>query len=569
MLLGLALGGCTDLQARIELRAAADPDPFDDVRWVQVWAETRDNLVQLDPVRWDQGPVSLRERVPIEARRMWVVGLNDDGVVVSSAPSPPLDLVAEPPARLELELSRVGALSRATEDGVLPARHNARAVSWGGGVLVVGGTVASTPELPTTFLDRFGRPASEAPVLPEPLTPLGVAHVGNTVVLFGTPRTWLLLPDGTWSSVENPVETGTHPAVVPREGRRALLMGADGVGEIDVADRKASYATTRPVSGPARFLAWRQDQALVATSTVLTVYDPSGGGLQASPRIRLQRSEPPEVAVTPSGAVAMAGGAEGLFLARLGVLTTTIARLSAAVPSAPSAVFSAEGWLVAAGRSGAVVAVDLVDVAGVPSDVGAPFVLAPHSDGTLRGASEAGAAVVFNPGPFGRHPDALGRGWVPSGPGLWRREGADMVGRGPETTLAQRQVPSWAVLGTRSYRDFEMDVLVAPVGRGSASLLYGLRGDLQEEVVLERSARVRPSGSTRAFDCPTADIPEFDEGRGAVLVRLRRLGPRIELDVGADGVVELSCEHTEAPGRVALAVRDGEVRFSGLRLTAR
>ncbi len=111
----------------VVLRTPSDPDPFADVRLLRVSADLDRGVQRLGEVRWDQGPVVLPRISNPAVQRIVVEGLNEQGVVISSGASGPLDLLQSPPdGVLTIDFSRVGAVSLWPEES--DPRRGGRAV---------------------------------------------------------------------------------------------------------------------------------------------------------------------------------------------------------------------------------------------------------------------------------------------------------------------------------------------------------------------------------------------------------------------------------------------------------
>jgi hypothetical protein len=197
----------------------------------------------------------------------------------------------------------------------------------------------------------------------------------------------------------------------------------------------------------------------------------------------------------------------------------------------------------------------------------APFDLAPHPDGTLRGVADDGALLAFAPGPSSFVPNLeTGAGLVPRRPEGWRADGTGVVGTAARPALPGADDPAaWAVLGALAFEDFGLELDVTPIERGRAALLFDFDETGYDVLVLQRAARIRAGPGRASVGCPAAEVAGLDEGSGTTRIRFSRRGAEVRLDVGADGAVELACEVPgRAPGRLALAVLAGSVRFSRL-----
>lgn len=155
--------GCTrKLDITVALDRPVAPDPFDDVRTVRMRALVRGRVVTLGEDRWDQGPVRLPELIDPEVERLVVEGLTEEGVVVSSGASGPLDLLrSAPDESIQVFFSRVGALSRLDRSG--PARRGGAAAvaTRDGRILFLGGRDDAGCMVERT--DLFGVPDSLTP----------------------------------------------------------------------------------------------------------------------------------------------------------------------------------------------------------------------------------------------------------------------------------------------------------------------------------------------------------------------------------------------------------------------
>ena len=608
----LAPCACTgSVEVQIALVAALRPDPFVDVDQVRAVGFVDGAPQVLERVRWDQGPVRLSGRLPLNVERLWVEGLDRGGRVRAAALAPPVDFVAEPPDRISLPFVEIGVLS--ILPGTVPARRGWRAASLAeDGVLLLGGEDAAggTPE--ETFLIAPDGSVESGPPLVGGRAGAAVASAGPRVVVWGGwSRTqgadrraasfWLRLQLGQPTArVPNPVEPGMDPILVPADARRVTVLAAgEGpsarleVFELDVSDLRSSpvgqiadlemRSAFAPLSP--RQLVW------VGGGTVAeaTVYDKLAANITQGSTIAVGGPRTGAAAQTTSAvSTVVAGGREpdGDPEAEVSVLRWPLP----VEEGGRAAVFSdgprlgrarlydaGGGTLLAASVDTSTLPpwrIDLLGSSAVPLEsVSEPFDLAPHPDGTLRGASDAGRLLVFSAGPGVFAPSTeTGAGIVPRTPDTWTLEEGGLTGRADRVTLlGSVSVTNWAVLGEQKHRDFWLLVEVIPRGRGRAALLFDLDAEGYTVVALQRSAQIRASPGRPRVPCPAAEVPELDEGTGGFEVSLERRGDVVRLDVGADGSPELVCEVTPLSrgGHLALAVLQEAVWFSVSELSER
>lgn len=563
----LFLCACGEVETRLVLRAALEPNPFKDVATVQVVALGRDGLVELPEVRWDQGPQRLEQRVPLTARRIWVVGKTQAGASVSAALSPPLDLLAEPPEAMTLDFARIGALS---EMGQVERREGWRALPLGqDGTLLLGGTGDDGRAPSATFrIDPYGN-LVDGPPLPDGAPRPEVSRVGRDGVVWDE-RGWRVLRDVGFSQpVEIPssqsFDVGARPALVPLGARKALAFGAGQVFELDVSSGQNTqfwpWSSTTAVAASS-FLPGR---AVTVTEDVLRIFNTSAGSVTTSARLSSTRRGA-GLARTVAGSVIVVGGHGSDVSARFGEGGAGAVGLTVlgGEPLGPARAWAVGPWVVGVSDDGTTGSVrHLLRGEATRVDAPGPLRLAPHPDGTLRGVSDSGALLLFQPGPEILSPGAHGEGWTPSVPGAFRVEGGDVVAT--STRAVETNVPTaWAVLGTASWSEVELDLVVEAVGGGLPSVLLGFDGERFDEVRLGTSALVGAGPSRPVANCASVTIPALAE---RAEVRVVYDGAVVTVDVGRDGSPELQCDRPDLHGHVALGVREqGAARFRLLRL---
>lgn len=597
-----ALYSCSDaIDLRISLVPAIEPDPFRDVERVRVVGLVSGEARPLEEVRWDQGPVELKGRLPLDVERVWVEGLDAGGRVRSAALGPPVDFLTDAPERLDLLFARVGALS--IVPGSVAPRRGWRAASLGeGGVLLLGGQAPSgaTPE-GTVQIGPSGE-LTPGPSLPGGRVGADVVTTGRSVVVWGgltrvgdelTPaREWARLGPGSASATaSNPVQPGSPPVAVDGDGRRVVVFALErmAVAELDVADLRGRVIGRFDWAGPgAAFARLSAQQVLVvggAGQETAFVYDRrTAGRIARSVPLLVSRVGAAAKTTSAVSTVVIGGNPEGASPAVTirfpvpvrGTDSGTVSAFSSAPDLGEARLVDAGGGRLVAASVAAPrgpYGIDLMSGSVEPLlPLGVAFDLAKHPDGTLRGAADDGRLLVFSPGPGIFAPSlATGDGLVPRPPGSWRVEGGGVVGQASSPALPGAVRPdAWVVLGETRYQDFSWEATVTPIGRGTGAFVFDLGDEGYDLVVLQRAAQVRAGPDRPRIPCPAAEVPELDEGRGAVRIRLARMGAILSVDVGADGAIELSCA-LPAPsgGRLAFAVLRGAVRFSELRLSAR
>lgn len=583
-------------------------------------------VVRIGAGRWDQGPLPFDETFDPALERLIVLGRAEDGAVLASGATGPLDL-GGPAGEAELSIlfSRVGALSR-LEEGADPRVAFDAVGLPDGRVLFFGGrqpdgcAVEATelwdlegpragPRLPS------GRVGAEALSLPggEVLLVGGDLVEGCSV---GGPAEDAVLLDPVRNTARRidlggPPPAGAAWAVVDASlviraggegtlGYRTEVVGLDPrrgetrrIGDLDVPrayGRAASLGRGRVllVGGLG---APGQPPLDLASVFVTRRGSALSGSILTQPARRA-----PVTAVTPAGGVLVAGGvgADGEGTALVQVLVATDERAATRgdatdVTSLTSTVGAARG-----------VALEDGSLLLLPEDGGPAHWLrtlprgasalespgrlagAPRADGQVVLRDESGAIFAFNPGPAallgpaandGRlaldldRPPPTSFGLVPLRPAVWEPRTSGLRGT---VQSVERPPLEWAAVGGATYADFELEVTLDLAGAGQAALLFGLVDGSYDLVTLGGTAAVGRSpdrAASRPVDCAATPTPELLGGRRRV--RLVRRGDQVGLDTDLDGAPELTCAvPASAPGRVALGVARGEVVFDALEVRA-
>lgn len=584
----LALAACSqEEQLHIWLEAALFPDPFADVETVRVVGLVDGHMLPLETVRWDQGPRALEEPLPIDLDRVWVEGLSAEGRVVSAALSPALDLFDASRRELALLFARVGELSVAP--GEVEPREGWTSVADGSqGVLLLGGLDAAgaTPEATLRW-------TAEGAVEPGPSLPGGrwggkSLEIADRVLVWGgyrsvdgvleaAPEWGELERDGRWLTHAIDVEPGLHPALVAAGNRHAL--GVNRVtGEVEVLDvvdvrgrRAGAIAPGRSGAAVVRFGIGEFLAFGGASRSGGLVFDSRAGTTTATLAISVPGAHVGLQTAAETAVVLGEGAAWSIVPGFEATETATAVRFASAEALQPDAIWDAGGGvLLAATGTRALHRVELLGGKVEPiTPLGVPFSLAEHPDGTLRGVADDGRLLVFSAGPSVFWP-TMGGAWgiTPRDPARWIEDGSAVQGTalvdGTTRTIATQ---TWATLGNREHERFHLEVVVEPVGRGRASLLFAIDDGAFAEVRLGRVTQIVWTSSSEAETCAEAEIPAFDEGAGAAAVALIRDGDELLLDVGLDGEFELGCTLARHHrGKLGLGVIRGSVRFFDLRL---
>jgi hypothetical protein len=311
----------------------------------------------------------------------------------------------------------------------------------------------------------------------------------------------------------------------------------------------------------------------------------------------------PAAVLTPAGSLLLAGGegpggqgSRAVQAVTVGVETATrlgdaslLTALTASVAAARGVALGDGSLLILPVDGAAPHWVRLLPLGsarlGVPGGAAGALVggLGPDGRAWLRDA--AGTRWVFDPGPAGvlgvaaygpklalepARPPRSGLGLWPLRASAWRLTTEGLEVRAPEGAPG-RQPTEWAALAGAAVGDFALEVDLR-LGEGAqAALLFGLADGEHDHVTLVGTAAVgRSEGRAqgRPVACASAPTPALSAPR-VHTVRLTRIGDRVELDVDADGAVELSCALTGAPaGQVALGVVSGVVTYARIRLTS-
>lgn len=110
---GSIMQACTPAdEMSITLRRPIRPDPFADVERIRIRAASPQGLVDLGHWRWDQGPIEIADRVPIDTERVLVEGIDQYGSVVSSGITQRFNLTQGNISNLDVFFSRIGDVSQ-------------------------------------------------------------------------------------------------------------------------------------------------------------------------------------------------------------------------------------------------------------------------------------------------------------------------------------------------------------------------------------------------------------------------------------------------------------------------
>ncbi len=264
---------CTrTLAVDVELVYAESPDPFTGVATVRMRGLVQGQVVLVGEDRWDQGPIRLPNLIDPGVSRLVIEGLSEDGEIVSSGASGPLDLLREPPeAPLQIFFSRVGELSVMPERA--PARSGGRAIALSDGdLLFLGGVDAQGCPIMSTERYRLGLPAIEGPRLPEG------RHLGTE-----PPLSVLTLPSGAILVIADRSEARCgHEAQPP---------------QIALWEPPSDRFSVLSVSDSAPFGAGVQ--AVAVTDSLVLV----SGGASPVPQAAVYRVEPRSALVQPIGSL--------------------------------------------------------------------------------------------------------------------------------------------------------------------------------------------------------------------------------------------------------------------------
>jgi hypothetical protein len=623
----LVAGGCTrKLDITVELFWPSSPDPFERVETVRMRGLVAGELITLGEDRWDQGPIALPTAIDPTVERLVVEGIGSGGEVLASGATPPLDLLGRAPdGPLSLFFSQVGVLSE-LPDRATPRFGGSAAVSLGDGrVLAFGGRdangcmieatevfslegVEAGPSLPggragRFFFDRL--PDGRVLVIGGEIAPdCGASQLAEEVAILD-----LSSGEARFARL-NPEALRPGAAVAAVSSALAIIGGGDGdpipsalvhrfdpttlefnrIGNLESPRARASAAAISDQR--VVFVGGRSSTSTSSALDTATVFVPERGSPLADQIPLGRRAIEPSVITLRSGAVLVAGGVgdDGASDRVDAVVVRTERDFPIGDASAVARLDSpvARGGSIELGDGSVLL---LPDEAGDPHWIrflpsraiaipspGSRLVGGRTVDGRALLMAEDGTVSSFNPGiaaalgVFGSGGElAMGPqelGIVPLRPSAWERTEAGLSGFRP--ALAGNLFPEeMAVLIEHAAGDFSIAFDLSLEGLAKAAIAFGIADDRFDYVVLAGATFVEraPSGASRGKIACTAAETRILAEPGFHRVRVERTAARVRVDVGADGVVELTC-NTPRPeaGRIALAIVTGRATFEGLEL---
>lgn len=613
LLMALLWGGCAptgDLQ--LSFVRPASPDPFAGVERIELWAYGPDGRRALGRWRWDQGAFRLRDRLPADTQRVVAYGLSADGSRLSSGVSPPLELGARLGA-ITVFFSRIGALSRLNRR--LPALNGPRLVATPEGALLID---AVDPEAPCVPSRSWRLGGAEARVRPGPTLPQGRAGdfsalglPGGGAVLLGgqlgcgPPGLLHLGADGQPHLRDPEPPLPPEALLLPHAPEQLLVVGGRAQGQATAAVQTLSLRPPelslqgqlgQPRAG-ARGVIGFQDRALIvggqATGEARSdarLYLPNAGRVEGpllptgAPRRR------PAVVLSPAGAAWVAGGetigGQGSrqlrqLLFQRDPQTEPLATLPQPLRAARGLILAGGGALFLPEGAGPAAWLQPLPLTVASVTLPEPLLGAPLPDGTAILVGRSGQLYSFNPGPAWLDGPGLrggplagegASGLIPRRPQAWSLAAdGGWVGTSSVATLRPGW-DDWLRVGDRDWGDFSWEVELELDGRARVFLPFAYTSAGSYAVRLSSRSwiqRLDATGSARGVDCPTGETPAL--GRpGRVRLRLSRRAGVLNLDVGADGSVELRCWLPEADrGGLGLGLSGGTVGLHYSRLRQR
>jgi hypothetical protein len=615
--------GCTRrLDLALELARPASPDPFEGVETLRVRGVVRGVIETLGEDRWDQGPVALEQAIEPDVERFVVEGLSPDRRVVSSGASVPLDLLSDPPdGPITIYFSEERVLSRMESSGIARRSGAAAVTLAGGGVLLLGGRdgtgcmveateVVTAPEQiapgPAITGGRSGRffagrlPSGQVIVLGGEVAPdCGAAAPSPEAAIVdvegATSRVGRVGAEVLREGVALAVVSDTSVIVAGGVDRAAtaevfeLNPATLAVNRIGSLESPRAHASSLLVSDRRVLLVGgRSSTSSTSTLATATVFVPDRGAPLAEQIRLIDRAVQPTLARTRAGNVIVAGGGS----ARVDSIvvrterdfplgdTSTVAALSGPLDDARAVELGDGSVLFLPASGGPIVWARFLPgrVETIAHAVEGPLVGGLLPDGRAVLSAGDGALYSFNPGVasaagvFGAEGVlASGEhelGIVPLRPSAWTRIDEGLAGfrAAPAGSIIPEEL---AVLDERKAQDFEVAFDLSLEGLAKAALVFGIEDDRFDFVELAGASFVdrAPPGESRGRPMCTAAETRVLATPGFHRVRVRRAGPRVTLDVGADGTDDLACDTPRPePGRIALGVVTGRAVFDGLEL---